>query len=161
MAGSTAATVRDYLRELPADRRAAVEAVRGIILANLDKDYEEGMQWGMIGYYVPHRLYPPGYHTDPKQPLPFAGLAAQKNYLSLYLGGVYCGCAEGNKAATANMAWFREAWRKTGKKLNMGKSCIRFKKVQDVPLDVIGEAIRRLPAKTYIKLYESVIGPRR
>ena len=92
---SKATTVSDYLASLPPDRRTAIEAVRKVILANLDKDYEEGMQYGMIGYYVPHRVYPAGYHCDPKQGLPFAGLASQKNYMSVYLMGLYCGCVEG------------------------------------------------------------------
>ncbi len=147
---SKATTVSQYLAELPADRRKAIEAVRKVILANLDRDYEEGMQYGMIGYYVPHRMYPAGYHCDPKQPLPFAGLASQKNYLSLYLGCVYCGDVTTDK-------WFQQAWAKTGKKLDMGKSCIRFKKVEDLALDVIGEAVRRSPVKLYIEQYESVI----
>jgi hypothetical protein len=140
-------TVEQYLSELPEDRRKAVEAVRQVILKNLDKDYEEGIQYGMIGYYVPHRVYAPGYHCDPKQPLPFAGLASQKNYMSLYLMCVY-----GDNNHTK---WFREAWAKTGKKLDMGKSCVRFKKLEDLPLDVIGEAIKRVPAKKYIEHCES------
>lgn len=145
---SKAATVAQYLGELSAERRAAIAAVRAVIRQNLDADYEEGMQYGMIGYYVPHRVYPPGYHCDPKQPLPFACLASQKNYLSLYLGCVY--------GDTPLAHWFREAWAQTGKKLDMGKSCIRFKKPDDLALDVIGEAIRRVPARKFIKYYETV-----
>jgi hypothetical protein len=105
----------------------------------------------MIGYYVPHEVFPAGYHCDPKQPLPFASLASQKNHMAVYLMCVY-GQPEQEK-------WFREAWAKTGKKLDMGKSCVRFKKLEDVALDVIGEAIRRVPAKAYIEHYESVIRP--
>jgi len=146
---SQAATVAEYLAELPVERRAAVEAVRKVILQNLDKDYEEGMQYGMIGYYVPHRIYPPGYHCDPKQPLPFTCLASQKNYLSLYLGCVY--------GDTPLAKWFHEAWKKSGKKLDMGKSCIRFKKADDLALDVIGEAIRRMPVKKLIEYYETCL----
>src|ERR1700730_4903672 len=146
---SGAATVEKYLRELPADRRRAIEIVRQMILKNLDGDYEEGMQYGMIGYYVPHRVYPAGYHCDPKQPLPFAGLASQKNYMSLYLMCVY--------GDTDHSKWFREAWAKTGKKLDMGKSCVRFKKLDDLALDVIGEAIKRVPAKKYIEHCEAAI----
>jgi len=152
---SKATTVDDYLRALPDDRRAAVSAVRDVILKNLDSNYEEGMQYGMIGYYVPHRVYPSGYHCDPKQPLPFASLASQKNYMSLYLMSVYCGCVDDNPA-NKHATWFREAWVKTGKKLDMGKACIRFKKLEDLPLDVIGEAIRRVPAATYIQFFESI-----
>src|SRR5262249_15052838 len=120
---------------------------RQVILKNLDKDYEEGMQYGMIGYYVPHRVYPPGYHCDPKQPLPFAALASQKNYMSLYLM-----CTYGD---SDHAQWFRQAWAKTGKKLDMGKSCVRFKKLDDLALDVIGEAIKRVPTRKYIEYVES------
>jgi hypothetical protein len=142
---SKAKTVPDYLASLPDDRRKAIETVRDVILANLDKDYEEGMSYGMIGYYVPHRVFPAGYHVDPKQGLPFAALASQKNYMSVYLMGLYPG--------SDNARWFQEAWAKTGKKLDVGKSCIRFRKVDDLALDVIGGAIRRMPAKRYIDLY--------
>jgi hypothetical protein len=151
---SKAPSVQAYLRSLPADRRAAISAVRNVILKNLDSSYEEGMQYGMIGYYVPHHVYPRGYHCDPRQPLPMAALASQKNYMSLYLMSVYCGCVDDN-ASNQHAKWFREAWTKVGKKLDMGKSCIRFKKIGDLPLDLIGEAIRRIPASTYIKFYEA------
>jgi hypothetical protein len=144
---SKAATVAEYLAELPDDRRLALSAVREVVLKNLDRDYEEGMQYGMIGYYVPHRVYPAGYHCDPKQPLPFAGLASQKNHMSLYLM-----CTYGD---TRHASWFRQAWAKTGKKLDMGKSCIRFKKLDDLALEVIAEAIRRVPAKKYIEYCEA------
>ena len=145
---SQATTVEQYLAELPEDRRAAISAVRNVILKNLNKDYEEGMQYGMIGYSVPHSLYPAGYHCDPKQPLPFAGLASQKNYMSLYMMPVY---GEGTTEST-----FRDEWVKTGKKLDMGKCCIRFKKVEDLALDLIGETIRRTPVKKLIEHYETV-----
>ena len=146
---SKATTVAKYLAALPKDRRVAVEAVRKTILANLDKNYEEGMQYGMIGYFVPHRLYPAGYHCDPKQPLPFAGLASQKNYMSVYVMCLY--------ANRDQLDWFKQAWAKTGKKLDMGKCCIRFKKLEDLPLDVIGKLIKRVPTKKFIKHYESSI----
>ena len=145
---SKAITVQQYLAELAADRRAAIEVVRAVILKYLDPLFEEGMQYGMIGYYVPHRVYPPGYHCDPKQPLPFICLASQKNYMSLYLGCVYG--PEREKP-------FREAWAKTGKKLDMGKSCVRFRKVEDLALDVIGESIRKMSARDFIEYYESAI----
>lgn len=150
---SKAATVEEYLAGLPEDRRKALEVVRATILKNLDKSgYEEGMQYGMIGYYVPHRVFPAGYHCDPRQPLPFAGLASQSGYMSLYLTCVY-GNGEQEK-------WLREQWAKTGKKLDMGKSCIRFKKLEDLPLDVVGQVIKRVPAKDYIAHYEAAIRPR-
>ena len=146
---SQATSVDQYLADLSADRREAIEAVRAVILDNLPEGYEEGMQYGMIGYYVPHRVYPPGYHCDPTQPLPFAGLASQKNHMSLYLMCLY--------GDPEHEAWLRAEWAKTGKKLDMGKSCVRFKKIDDVPLKVIGEAIRRVPAKKFIEHYESTI----
>ncbi|HMY15119.1 MAG TPA: DUF1801 domain-containing protein [Polyangium sp.] len=145
-----AKTVQEYLDNLPEDRREALEAIRKVILANLDKDYEEGIQYGMIGYYVPHRVFPPGYHCDPKQPLPFASIASQKNHLALYLMCVY--------GSTELDTWFRDAWAKTGKKLDMGKGCVRFKKLSDVPLNVVGETIKRVPAKKYIETYQATLG---
>lgn len=144
---SKATSVEQYLSELPKERRLALEAVRKVIRKNLDKNYEEGMQYGMIGYYVPHRLYPAGYHCDPKQPLPFAGLASQKNYMSLYVSCVY--------ADTEHAKWFKQEWAKTGKKLDMGKCCVRFKKLDDLALDVVAKLIKRVPAKKYIAFYES------
>ncbi len=144
---STATTVAQYLAELPAERRSAIERVRTVILQHLDPVFEEGMQYGMIGYYVPHRVYPAGYHCDPKQPLPFVALASQKNYMSVYLGCVY--------SHPENARWFHEAWAKAGKKLDLGKSCVRFKKLDDLALDVIGEVIRRTPARAFIEYYEA------
>jgi hypothetical protein len=152
---SKATTVKEYLASLPEDRRTAIEAVRKVILANLDKQYQEVMQYGMIGYSVPLSVYPPGYHCTPNTPLPFAALASQKNYMSLYLMSVYCGCGGPDDAATQHADWFRDEWAKTGKKLDMGKSCIRFKKAGDLPLELIGKAIKRVPAKTYIAYVEA------
>jgi hypothetical protein len=146
---SNAASVEEYLAELPPERRAALQDVRQVILKNLDKNYEEGMQYGMIGYYVPHRIHPAGYHCDPKQPLPFAALGSQKNHLSIYLMCVYGG--------TELRDWFESAWAKTGKKLDAGKACIRFKRAEDLALDVIGEAVRRVPAKRYVEFCTSFV----
>lgn len=146
---SKATTVRQYLSELPADRRSAIAAVRAVILKNLDKGYQEAMQYGMIGYSVPHALYPAGYHCDPKQPLPFAGLASQKSHMSLYIMSCYANRDEDK--------WLRDQFARSGKKLDMGKCCIRFKKVEDLPLDVIGEMIRRVPVKRHIEFYEANI----
>ena len=157
MVSSKASTVQDYLASLPADRRAVVEAVREVILKNMDKDLEEGMQYGMIGYYVPHRIYPPGYHVNPKQPLGFANLAAQKNYFALYLMGLYCGCGTDGKGGTSDSEWFRKEWAKTGKKLDMGKACIRFKTLDDLPLDLIGKAFARIRVKKYVAQVESML----
>ena len=149
-------TVQAYLRSLPEDRRAAISAVRDVILKNLDPSYEEGMQYGMIGYYVPHSLYSKGYHADPKQPLPFANLGSQKNYMALYLMGV-SGGGDDDSAASKHARWFRDEWAKTGKKLDMGKSCIRFKKAEDLPLELIGEAVKRVPAAKYIQACEAAL----
>jgi hypothetical protein len=148
---SKAQTVNQYLAELPDDRREVLQAIRAVILKNLPKGYEEGMLYGAIAYFVPHSVYPPGYHCDPRQPLPFAGLASQKNHMSLSLMCVY--------DDQEHEAWFRAAWDESGKKLDMGKSCVRFKRIDDVPLKVIGEAIKRVPAKKFIEHYESVIKP--
>ncbi len=148
---SNATTVKDYLASLPEDRRAGIEAVRKVILANLDKDYEEGMMWGMIGYAVPHRVWPLGYHCDPKKPLMMCSLASQKNDMTFYLMSVYGG---GNgMGSNAERAWFEKAWKATGRKLNMGGCCIHFKKLEDAALDVIGEAVRRIPARAYVENY--------
>lgn len=146
---SQSKTVKDYLRELPEDRRTAISAVRETILKNLQPGFEEGMQYGMIGYYVPHSIYPAGYHCDPKQPVPFACLASQKNYMSLYLLSSYSGAGEEQ--------WLREQFAKAGKKLDMGKCCVRFKKLEDLPLAVVGEAIRRVSVASYIATYEAAL----
>jgi hypothetical protein len=144
---SKAKTVAAYLSELPAERRAIVEVVRKVILKNLDKAFEEGMQYGMIGYYVPHSVYPAGYHCDSQQPLPFAALAAQKNYYGLYVM-----CLDRDNDLKP---WFRNEWKKTGKKLDMGKACIRFKTLEDLSLDAIGQLIAQVSAKEYLAMYES------
>ena len=149
---SKATTVERYLASLPEDRRHAIETVREVILENLD-GYEEGMQYGMIGYYVPRSLYPAGYHCDPSQPLCFAGLASQKNHMSLYLMCLY--------GATDYLKWFRHEWAKSGKRLDMGKACIRFRKLDDLALDVIGEAVKRVPAKKYIEHCERALQARK
>lgn len=152
------ASVDEYLASLPEDRRQVVEAVRKVILANLDSGFEEGLQYGMIGYYVPHRVFPAGYHCDPRQPLPYAALASQKNHLSLHLMGLYISPETDAEGENPETRWFRQAWAATGKKLDLGKACLRFKKVDDLALDVLGEAFRRLPAQRYIERYQAVRG---
>ena len=149
---SSARTVAEYLKSLPGDRRAAISAVRKVILANLPKGYVECMSYGMIGYVVPHRLYPAGYHCDPSVPLPLANLASQKNHMALYLM-----CCYGDNAT---YDWFCKAWKAAGKKLDMGKSCVRFKKLEDVSLEVIGQVFARVPVKNYIARIEQVLGER-
>jgi hypothetical protein len=152
MVSSKAKTVAEYLASLPADRRAIIEGVRQVALANLGEGYEEAIGYGMIGFQVPLSVYPAGYHCTPSQPLPFAGLAAQRNYCSLYMMGIYTDPSEAQ--------WFQQAWRATGKKLDMGKSCIRFKRLEDVPLEVVAEAFRRMPAHKYIASYEAMLALR-
>lgn len=149
---SSAKSVAEYLKSLPDDRRAAIEAVRAVVRKNLDKGYEEGIQYGMIGYYVPHRLYPAGYYCDPKQPLPFAAIAAQKSHMAIYLMCVYL--------SKDLEELLRAEWKKSGKKLDMGKSCIRFKKLEDVALEAIGKVIKKVPAKKYIAVTEKIVADR-
>ncbi len=146
---SEAKTVEEYLASLPDDHRETLEAIRAVILKNLPKGYAEGMQYGMIGYFVPHEIFPSGYHCNPNEPLPFGGLASQKNYMSMYFMCIY--------SDPENQAWFVKEWKKSGKKLDMGKSCIRFKSLEDVPLDVIGKLVKRVPVKKFIGFYKSAL----
>ena len=151
---SKATTVEQYLRELPEDRRAAIAAVRAMILKNLDKGFREAMSYGMIGYAVPHSIYPPGYHCDPKQPLPFLHLASQKQSISVYHLGLY--------AEPALLAWFTEAHAKASpKKLDMGKSCIRYKKPEDIPYELLGELAAKMTPQQWIERYEQNVKPPR
>lgn len=140
-------TVAQYLAALPADRREIVEAIRATIRANLDAPFEEGIQYGMIGYYLPHSVYPDGYHCDPKQPLPFASIGNQKGHVGIYLFCVYMDPGGAEK--------FAEAWRKKVGKIDMGKSCIRVKKPEDVAHDVLGRTIRAAKAKKFVATYEA------
>lgn len=150
---SVAATPDAYLASLPKERRVIIVAVRDVVLANMSPEYTELMQYGMLSYAIPHSVFPAGYHADPRQPLPFAALASQKNHVALYLMGLELGCNGTDDASDAT--WFRAAWEASGKKkLDMGKACVRFKKLDDIALDVIGEAIRRMPAQRYIELYQ-------
>ncbi len=150
---SKAPTVAKYLAELPPERRAEVERVRKVFRENLDPGFREGMGYGMIAYSVPLETYPIGYHCDPKLPLGFAGLAAQKNGYSFYLMCLY-GDAKREKE-------FRDAWAKTGKKLDMGKACVRFKSADDVALDVLAKTLRSVSMKSYIASYEKMLGTER
>ena len=144
MAQSKAETVDEYLAELPPERREAIAAVREVILDHLPDGYQETMQSGMIGYVIPLERYPVTYN---RQPLAYAALASQKNYMSLYLMNVY-GDEDTEK-------WFSEQYGASGKKLNMGKSCVRFKTLDDLPLGVIGEAIGRTEVTDFIERYET------
>lgn len=136
---SQASTVEEYLQSLPDERRDALKTVREAILKNLPEGYEEAMNWGMISYQVPLVTYPDTYNG---QPLMFAALASQKNYMALYLTNVY--------AVPENEAKFKAAYEKSGKKLDMGKSCIRFKKLEDLELDAIMSIIASTPVKEFI-----------
>lgn len=147
---SKASTVEAYLASLPADRQEVINRIRKEILKNLPKGFEECMNYGMIGYVVPHSLYPAGYHCDPKLPLPFLGLASQKNAISLYHMGIY--------ADPALMKWFTtEHAKASAKKLDMGKSCIRYKKAEDIPFSLIGKLVSKMKPKDWIALYESML----
>ena len=144
MVKSAAKTVDDYLAELPEDRRAEVERVRNVVLEHLPDGYQELMQYGMIGYAVPLDRLPNTYNGEP---LAYAALAAQKRYISLYLNNVY-----GDRDTET---WFTERFRASGKKLDMGKSCVHFKRADDLPLDLIAETIARTPAEEFIAVYET------
>ena len=147
MTSSKASTVEAYLNEIPEDKRPAILALRKSISKNLPAGFKEIMQYGMIGYVVPHSLYPDGYHTDPKEPLPFICLAAQKNHIAVYHMGIY--------SDPALLQWFQEAYAKQSKtKLDMGKSCIRFKNPKQIPVDLIGELASKMSPQTWIDLYE-------
>jgi hypothetical protein len=142
-----AATPEAYLDQVPENRREAFCHLREVILANLPKGFREGINYGMIAYFVPHELYRAGYHCDPKQPLPFMQIASQKNYIAIYHLGLY--------ADADLMDWFTEAYSRTGKSgLDMGKSCIRFKKPEDIPFELIGELAGKLSVEDWIYLYE-------
>lgn len=149
---SKAATVEQYLASLPEDRRSAIAAVRKVFLQNLDKGFAEQMQYGMIGYCVPHSIFPPGYHCDPKQPLPFAGLASQKGHMSMYLMGLYMD--------DARRKTFESQWTKSGKKLDMGKACVRFKKLEDLAIDVLAATLKQMSLAGYVATYQRLLGDR-
>lgn len=150
MVTSRAATVEDYLDELPPERRRVIERVREVILRNLPAGYREAMAFGMIGYGIPLERYPDTYNG---QPLGYAALAAQKGAYSLYLNCAYQDSTE--------LAWLEAAWRDAGKRLDMGKSCVRFKGLDDLPLDVVGRFIARTPPESFIAQYEKMRGAAR
>ncbi|MCH7749479.1 MAG: DUF1801 domain-containing protein [Acidobacteria bacterium] len=137
---SAARTVREYLAELPADRRKAISAVRKVIRENLPDGYDEAMNWGMITYQVPLATYPDTYNG---QPLMYAALASQKNHMAVYLTGIYI--SEGSRAA------FEGAYRATGKRFDVGQSCVRFRTLDDLPLPLIGETIASVPVAALVE----------
>jgi hypothetical protein len=147
---STATTPELYLAELPAERQQIMHDLRNVIRQNIPVGFEEAMGYGMLGYVVPHTVYPPGYHCDPKQPLPFMGIASQRNHIAVYHMGIY---------ADENLLnWFREEFAKhSARKLDMGKSCIRFNKPEHVPLKLIGELASKMTPAQWITLYEQAL----
>jgi uncharacterized protein YdhG (YjbR/CyaY superfamily) len=143
---STETSPNEYVESLPADRKPIIQKLRQIISEKLPEGFQECMSYGMIGYVVPHSLYPAGYHCDPKLPLPFLSIASQKNFIAIYHMGIY---AEPNL-----MAWFQTEYGKVCKsKLDMGKSCIRFKRMDDIPFELIGQLASKISHEEWIDLY--------
>ncbi|BBH22373.1 hypothetical protein Back11_37180 [Paenibacillus baekrokdamisoli] len=140
-----------YISQLPEDRQEAMERLRTTIKGNLPEGFEETIAYGMIGYVVPHRIYPSGYHANPKEPLPFMSIASQKNFIALYHMGIY--------GSPAILAWFQEEYPKhVTTKLDMGKGCIRFKKIASIPYDLIAELCRKITVEDYLKKYVFEVG---
>jgi uncharacterized protein YdhG (YjbR/CyaY superfamily) len=145
---STATSIEAYLEEIPEDRKDAFTKLRETILENIPKGFVEQMSYGMIGYVVPHSIYPGGYHCEPKLPLPFVNIASQKNFIALYHMGIY--------AKPELLKWFVSEYPKHSKqKLDMGKSCIRFKKMDQIPFDLIAELVQKMSIDEWITSYES------
>ena len=138
----------NYIDQLPEDRQEPMRKLRAIINDNIPAGFEEAMSYGMIGYVVPHSAYPAGYHCDTKLPLPFMNIASQKNFIALYHMGIY--------AQPALMEWFVAEYPKHNtRKLDMGKSCIRFKKMEEIPYDLITELVQKMSMEEWIELYEA------
>lgn len=145
---SDAKTPDEYFANLPEDRKEPMAKLRSMIKKNLPKGFTEQMGYGSPGWVVPHKLYPGGYHCDPAQALPFLGIASQKNFIALYHMGIY--------SDPKLLEWFKTEWAKAStKKLDMGKSCIRFKKPEDIPYDLIGELATKMSPQQWIERYES------
>ena len=145
---SKATTVDAYIAELSEERQKAVAKLRSVIKKNIPREFKETMGYGNMGWSVPHSIYPAGYHCNPKDPLPFMGLASQKNSINIYHMGIY--------ADPKLLKWFQEAHAKASpKKLDMGKSCIRYKKPEDIPYDLIGELASKMTAEDWINMYET------
>ena len=144
---SGAKTPAEYIKELPADRKEAIAKLRDVVLKNLPDGFKEQMGYGMLGYVVPHKIYPHGYHCDPKLPLPFAGLASQKNFIAFYHMGIY--------AMPDLLKWFVAEYPKhSSAKLDMGKSCVRFKKPEHIPYKLIGELMKKVSVEKWVEGYE-------
>ncbi len=147
---SKAQTPDEYFASLPADRKDAMIELRKVILKNIPKGFKEVMSYGMVGYVVPHSTYPNGYHCDPKLPLPFLNIASQKNFIAVYHMGVY--------SDPKLLDWFVKEYPKHSKsKLDMGKSCIRFKKPEEIPFKLIGELVSKMTPQNWIEKYESIL----
>jgi uncharacterized protein YdhG (YjbR/CyaY superfamily) len=147
---SKAATPEQYLAELPDERKEAMTRLRNVIKKHLPKGFEEMMGYGMLGFAVPHSIYPAGYHCKPQDPLPFIGIASQKNFIALYHMGLY--------AMPDQLEWFQAEFPKySKKKLDMGKSCIRFKKPDDIPYELIEQLVKRITVEEWIDTYERVL----
>ncbi len=143
---SKAATPQEYIDSLPGERKRAISEIRKVIRKNLPKGFSEVMNYGMLGYVVPSSMYPPGYHCNPELPLPFINLASQKNYISFHHMALYEGPL---------LEWFRKEWESvSGKKLDMGKCCVRFKSLEDVPLELIGRLVSKITPEQWIEMYE-------
>lgn len=147
---SSALSIDAYVQEIPEDRKAAINKLRKTIKANLPKGFKETMAYGMIGYVVPHSIYPAGYHCDPRQALPFMNLASQKNFIAVYHMGMY--------ADAKLLNWFKNEYgKRVPGKLDMGKSCIRFKHMDKIPYDLIGELAAKITVEEWIKCYEKML----
>jgi len=145
-----AASPDDYVSQIPAERRDAINRLRKVIKDNIPEGFQETMSYGMIGYVVPHSIYPKGYHTTPDLPLPFISLASQKNNIAIYHMGLY---ADG-----PFLEWFKKEYALRCKsKLDMGKSCIRLKKIEDIPYDLFGELASKISVEEWIETYEKLI----
>lgn len=150
---STSTTVKEYLKEISEERAEYFNKLRDTILKNIPEGFEECMSYGMIGYVVPHNIYPSGYHCNPKLPLPFISLGSQKNFIALHHLGLY--------AIPELLEWFTTEYPKHSKiKLDMGKGCVRFKKADQIPYKLIGELVKKISLKDWITLYEENIKPK-
>lgn len=145
---SKATTIDDYIAELPEERKRIIQKLRNCIKSNISKGFQEGIQYGMIGYFVPHEIYPSGYHCNPKEPLPFMSIASQKNSVNVYHMGLYA-----NKDL---YDWFVTEYSKQfSRKLDIGKSCVRFKKETDIPFKILAELVQKISVDEWISIYNN------
>ncbi len=143
-------TVKQYIESLPEERQVVILTLMEVIRKNIPSGFQECINYGMIGYVVPHVLYPDGYHCDPSLPLPFINVASQKNHVGFYHMGIY--------SDDALLQWFKDEYAKVCKyKLDMGKSCIRFKKMDDIPFELLGELVKKITVKQWVETYERAV----